>query len=453
MKFNLEEVDSKWLGKVVAIGSVALAIAIVSLFVSQHQRSVQSIDIASYGIQSLYLDGDRSYLNPDISPALIKEVEAKVARVKGAQGKKMREQLQDAKVKLEAIDKLSTVYQSDKAVIVGEEVRGGLALQEDISEEEVLQFKEALPPAKDDPLLQTIHLELDQAESIFAELATTKKQLDQLPQELHQASIQEDIQNYLQVEESLEATSKHPQSQPLMKDYREKSQHYGHFLKEQMEYIEEEPELIDAIFSTDVLSEPLTGTRVDPRPLVALTFDDGPCQNTLEILEVLDDYDVQATFFQLGRYVEEYPGISKQVAEAGHKIGNHSYSHPDFNVISSEDIQKEINATQELIENATGVAPIMYRTPYGNGRSKMVELYPNLDPVYWNVDSEDWVSKDDKITVDHVMSQLQHRSIILMHDTQASTTEAIKELIPALKAEGYIFVLPSQIPEADSYRL
>ena len=76
-----------------------------------------------------------------------------------------------------------------------------------------------------------------------------------------------------------------------------------------------------------------------------------------------------------------------------------------------------------------------------------------MEPIYWNVDSEDWLSKDEQITNEHIANHLQHRSIILMHDTQLSTTEAIKTLIPHLKEQGYVFVSPTQIPEADSYRL
>lgn len=119
----------------------------------------------------------------------------------------------------------------------------------------------------------------------------------------------------------------------------------------------------------------------------------------------------------MGLHVEQYPKIAKEVADRGYLIGNHSYQHPNFDELDDASIQQEINKTQDLIEAATGVRPNMYRPPYGNGKGKMDRLYPELLPVFWNVDSEDWLSRNSQTVIDHVLATMKPRAIILMRMT------------------------------------
>lgn len=453
MRFAFEDLDNKKVTKFVSIATIVVAVVVFSLFARQHKRQAHSFEVATSAIESLYLDKEHTYLKPGISHDQIHDVRAKVGGVSGVQGKQLHDLIDSAEEKYDAMASLSDLYQGEEPLIVGESLQEGHALKEDVTPQVVQRLKEELPKDEADELLREIDQQYDQILTTFSELEQSDARIDELADTVDVDLLPEQIQAYIEVEDELLKNQLHPQTKPIIEKYQQKCRQYGETLKEQAAYIEPDSPIVKEIFSSPSLSAPLTGSEIDPRPLVALTFDDGPTENTLEILEILDEYNVPATFFLLGRSVEAHPEIARAVVDAGHQVGNHSYSHPNFDLLRMEDIAYEIDITQEIIKEATGVVPTMYRSPYGNGRQQMMKLYPEMDPIYWNVDSEDWLSKDSVITVEHIAQHLEQRSIILMHDTQLSTTEAIKELIPKLKEQGYIFVSPTQIPEADSYRL
>ena len=453
MRLNLKDMDTKSQTTLISIGTVVFAVLITALFARHHQQQVQSIELATSAIQDLYLDEENTYLNPKISPELIKNAEVTAKEVGGVQGNRLQHLVKLAEDKQVAIANLSELYQSDEPIIIGEQIKEGLPLNEAVTPQLVAEQKEQLPFSDEDALTEAIYSHYDQILATFNEIETASNQINHLSEEVHSDSLEQEIQAFSKVEEVLLKNQKHPQTKAVIDKYMEKCRIYGADLVEHTELLESNQAISDAIFNSRGLSAPLTGSPIDERPLVALTFDDGPTENTLEILEVLDEHDVTATFFFLGRSVEANPDIARAVVEAGHQIGNHSYSHANFDLLNMGDVEHETEITQEIIADATGVTPNIYRSPYGNGRQKMLKLYPDMEPIYWNVDSEDWLSKDEQITNEHIANHLQHRSIILMHDTQLSTTEAIKTLIPQLKEQGYVFVSPTQIPEADSYRL
>src|ERR1700683_4411919 len=103
----------------------------------------------------------------------------------------------------------------------------------------------------------------------------------------------------------------------------------------------------------------------DTRPAIALTFDDGPSESTAQLLEILARYRAPASFFQCGTNVRRLPGVTREVAAAGHEIGNHTDTHPLLALKSPGFIQRELSAAQEAIERATGVRPRYFRAPYG----------------------------------------------------------------------------------------
>ena len=103
----------------------------------------------------------------------------------------------------------------------------------------------------------------------------------------------------------------------------------------------------------------------DTRPAIALTFDDGPSESTAELLEILARYRAPASFFQCGVNVRRLPGVAREVAAAGHEIGNHTDSHPLLALKSPGFIDRELTAAQEAIERATGIRPRYFRAPYG----------------------------------------------------------------------------------------
>jgi peptidoglycan/xylan/chitin deacetylase (PgdA/CDA1 family) len=192
--------------------------------------------------------------------------------------------------------------------------------------------------------------------------------------------------------------------------------------------------------------------------VVALTFDDGPSPIwTPKILDELKKENVKATFFMLGKHVEKYPSIAKRVAEEGHEIGNHSYSH---HIIISEKLDnliKEIKNTERIIRNVTGRTTIYFRPPKawinGKERAKIESL--GYKAVLWTLNSKDWVTFDDKYMVNYLIKNMQAGDIILFHDSGGAfsieggdrheTVKTIPLLIDKLRGEGYRFVTISEL--------
>ncbi|OXM16356.1 polysaccharide deacetylase [Paenibacillus herberti] len=194
---------------------------------------------------------------------------------------------------------------------------------------------------------------------------------------------------------------------------------------------------------------------------VALTFDDGPDRIvTPKILKILKEHDVKATFFLLGNKAEANPDIVKLIAEDGHIIGNHSWSHPDFKNLSAVEMRQEIEDTQTLLEEIVGYRPTLFRPPYGSlGKEKLEQIHEmNLAVVNWSVDTTDWSGTPSEDILELVRQQLFPGGIILQHTSNgknqlANTIEALEKMIPELKDKGYSYVtIPDllQIPAFQS---
>ncbi|MFJ7684677.1 polysaccharide deacetylase family protein [Peribacillus butanolivorans] len=178
--------------------------------------------------------------------------------------------------------------------------------------------------------------------------------------------------------------------------------------------------------------------------VVALTFDDGPSKNVNQILPLLDKYNVKATFFLIGNEIERYPEEAKKIVEAGHQIGNHTYSHKRMVFKSSSYIKEEIEKTDKLIQNFGYKGEIDVRPPNGK---KLVGLpyYLNKndrDTITWNIEPDSYyTSAADK--VNYVEDHIKPGSIILMHpmyDDTGKELQAIEGVLKLLSNEGYTFV-------------
>jgi peptidoglycan/xylan/chitin deacetylase (PgdA/CDA1 family) len=190
------------------------------------------------------------------------------------------------------------------------------------------------------------------------------------------------------------------------------------------------------------------------RRTVALTFDDGPSEGTLEILDYLHKEAVWATFFQCGMNVRRLPHIAGQVAAAGHQLGNHTYSHPRLPFKSREFIEHEFKEAQSIITYETGVAPMVLRPPYGFRWVGMREVQQKLAllDVLWTVIGYDWCWPADRIAK-HVLKRCTPGGIICLHDGRGvrsnpdirTTLRAVKQIIPALKDQGYGFEVISDL--------
>lgn len=178
---------------------------------------------------------------------------------------------------------------------------------------------------------------------------------------------------------------------------------------------------------------------------VALTFDDGPAPQTTErILKTLEKYDAKATFFMLGSQVEAHPEIAKLVQEAGHELGNHSWSHSDLSRASDENITNEIHNTSKIIEDVTGEKPYSFRPPYG-ALNDAVRMITDIPIALWDVDTLDWKHRNPQQMLHYVKQQTGLESIILMHDIHPSTADGLDAVMAYLVENGYEFVTVSEI--------
>ncbi|MFO8067817.1 MAG: polysaccharide deacetylase family protein [Bacteroidales bacterium] len=167
---------------------------------------------------------------------------------------------------------------------------------------------------------------------------------------------------------------------------------------------------------------------------VAITFDDGPDPDkTLKILNVLDNYNVKATFFIIGKKAEENPGLVKLIAKSGHLIGNHSYSHSNvFPLKSTKRIRNEILRTQEIIKENTGKENIYFRPPFGITNPLIASAVKslNLTTIGWSIRSFDTMNKEPQKIINRIKKRLRGGDIILLHDI--NSTELLKNLLEEL---------------------
>jgi peptidoglycan/xylan/chitin deacetylase (PgdA/CDA1 family) len=190
------------------------------------------------------------------------------------------------------------------------------------------------------------------------------------------------------------------------------------------------------------------------RRAIALTFDDGPSESTPQLLAVLAREGVQATFFQCGANITRLPGIARQVAEAGHEIGNHSHSHPRFYLRSAAFMEAEIARAQAVIEDVTGRAPVLFRVPFGARWFGLggVQKRLRLQGVMWTAIALDWKLSAGAI-VRRLLGAAGNGAILCLHDGRElqpqpdvqETLEAVPRLIPELRARGFHFETVSQI--------
>lgn len=172
---------------------------------------------------------------------------------------------------------------------------------------------------------------------------------------------------------------------------------------------------------------------------VALTFDDGPSEYTMELSRGLKERGVQATFFLLGENMEGRREMVEQLIKDGHLIGNHSYHHVQLNKLSKEEAEGEIEKTNQLIREWTGEAPIYVRPPYG-AWSQELEKAVDMIPVFWNVDSLDWKLQNKERVLCCLSGQVEDGDMILMHDGYQSSVDAAFALVDQLQNQGFVFV-------------
>ena len=184
---------------------------------------------------------------------------------------------------------------------------------------------------------------------------------------------------------------------------------------------------------------------------IALTFDDGPHpEYTREILTILDEYGIEATFFMIGENVGYYPDVARQVIEAGHEIGNHTYTHPRLKQFTDASLEHEILSTEAALYELGECRPHLFRPPEGVCSKRVSDIADKYDytVVLWTVDTLDWAHTPSEKIAENVITNIRPGGIILCHDYIAKDTptpEALRIFIPKLLEAGYKFVTVSEL--------
>lgn len=182
--------------------------------------------------------------------------------------------------------------------------------------------------------------------------------------------------------------------------------------------------------------------------LVSLSFDAAwGNEQTQELLDILDKYNVKATFFLVGSWVDKYPESVKAIYDAGHDVSNHSDTHPHMSKLSKDKMKAEIENCNNKIETLIGVRPNLFRPPYGDYNNAVVETVNELNMycMQWDVDSLDWKDPSPEQIKKNIMNKIKPGSIILMHNGAKNTPAALPMIIEGITGEGYNIIPISQI--------
>ncbi|MED1791973.1 polysaccharide deacetylase family protein [Brevibacillus nitrificans] len=198
----------------------------------------------------------------------------------------------------------------------------------------------------------------------------------------------------------------------------------------------------------EIVWEVPTNTKV-----MALTFDDGPDpEYTLQIAELLKQYNAKGTFFVVGSRAQAFPEVVRQLASEQHELANHTYSHPDVRRISSERLQTEMEKTQEAIFQSTGIRPQLFRPPGGYYSDAVVNIAKKAGFLVvmwsWHQDTRDWSDPGVQKIVNKVLNNARNGDIVLFHDyggDRKQTVQALRKILPELHKQGYQFVTVSEM--------
>jgi peptidoglycan/xylan/chitin deacetylase (PgdA/CDA1 family) len=186
---------------------------------------------------------------------------------------------------------------------------------------------------------------------------------------------------------------------------------------------------------------------------IAMTFDDGPHKtNTPRLLDMLKERHIHATFFLVGENVVENQEIVKRILAEGHELGNHSWSHPNLQVMGDAGVRDQLQRTQDAITKASGVTPKLLRPPYGSFTTRQKNWAHGefgFTVVLWDVDPEDWKYRNAERVKREILKAAVSGSIVLSHDIHKTTVDAMPEVLDTLTARGFKFVTVSQLISMD----
>ena len=220
-----------------------------------------------------------------------------------------------------------------------------------------------------------------------------------------------------------------------------------------MFYVTLSPRIVGASATQRVL--PIYSVERDSKS-IALSFDAAwGNEDTQQLIDILNTYNVKATFFLVGDWVDRYPESVKQLYDAGLEIGNHSDDHAHFTKLSSDSIVSNVSACNDKIKAITGQSPTLFRCPYGEYDDHVVSAINQMgmQVIQWDVDSLDWKDLSAEEIYERVTSKAASGSICLFHNAALHTPEALPSIIEYLLSEGYSIVPISQLIYTENYTI
>ncbi|CAL9383876.1 polysaccharide deacetylase family protein [Streptomyces sp. enrichment culture] len=181
---------------------------------------------------------------------------------------------------------------------------------------------------------------------------------------------------------------------------------------------------------------------------VALTFDAGPSEHSARLLDILAEEQVPATFFLMGRrHIDRYPELVRRMADEGHELANHTWTHRNLTDLEPEEIREELTRTDDAIEELTGRRPTLMRPPQGRTDARVHGICRELGlaEILWSVTAKDYATTDSDVITRRVLSQVSRDGIVLLHDLYDGTVPAVPGIIGALRKRGYVFVTVPQL--------
>ncbi len=208
--------------------------------------------------------------------------------------------------------------------------------------------------------------------------------------------------------------------------------------------------------NTDLAGLPVYCVDKGEEKICSISFDAAwGADDTPQLIKILDEYNVKATFFVVGAWVDKYPDAVKMLSDAGHEVMNHSDTHPHMTQLSHDAMKKEVESCGAKIEKITGKKPNLFRPPYGDYNSDVVNALADCKyyTIQWSVDSLDWKNLTANEIYSRVTENIHPGAIVLFHNAAKNTPEALPQILQYLKENGYKTVPISKLIYKDDYKI
>lgn len=407
--------------------------------------SSTQIETIEAGILSFYPDEQQMLLKENVEADDIKQLIRKASYLKGSAKEELYPQALLIAEKYEATHSLKNVYPAGQLYLSS---RDKIPFLNNVTEATISAHCQADTWVIEDEGTALIDQIKTNAREDWNLLSTVDQSVNELSHQskINRSQIPDLIDQVNKLNQQIQLIIHHPQIEAIQ----QKLEVFQESLLTALEMSHQKSPYADEIllklFESESMADQVTDTSLDIRPKVALTFDDGPNESfTPQVLDILKDHSIQATFFVVGRSVKMYPEVARRIVNEGHIIANHSYDHPNFTEISDQEVRYQINHTQEIIQRVTGQTPSLYRMPYGAGGERVYRMFPDLTSITWNTDTGDWYLRDAQAIFDNLTSQVSDDMLVLLHDTNQDSVDALKKMIPAFIDNHYRFVEPTEL--------